>query len=933
MLCDLGQTLMRYLAPMLALLFALAALPCAHAQGDGGEGTGDSSVEGFNDLGIRMRAEVVFDGRIQSNRWSCAMVTVENVGEPIDGLLMIQGGVTDDGGESARYTRAIDVGRKARKRVFLYFETEGWGAEWTVQLLGSGGRGGLLAVAPVRTTTVEAEDVVIAVVGEDPMGLNVVREAWPGAVPGHPEVSQWERRRVHLSLATVESLPDRWLGYNVVDALVWIQPDPTGMSDDQLAAIAHFVGNGGTLVLAVTDGWQLVRDSAPLADLLPVTLQGAVESEGVPGLLYALDVDGAALAEGETILTADARVRGDDAEVRAVDGDRVLWAVREYGLGRVVFLGVDPTMRPIKGSQRDLFWRHVLWLPEPEGGQRDNLSREDLLRDQLGEAYVPNNAVYWHEGEFTLAAERPISECVHDADEMGTANLGWSSTYYYGASASDTWVQEVRRKLGDIPALQPLPMGWILLFAAVYLLCIGPLDYFFLRLIGRQEWTWVTFPLLIAVFFVAAVVGTTAAKGRKAIMTRIEVVDVIEPEGFWRGQSHVGVFSSQRTDLTLRSVQTHSAVEPMRYVPTTYWWGADQLDEGFMKRQAVQVGVGGGALGYRAETWTMAYLESAWVDAEGGHGHFRLRHDGDGRVSVINDSDVGLYSAVLLFAESGTRAVGTSETRTTDPADLAGLLAATDQWNWEEETPAPTITWGQGAYRTHHLGPLLAGASVQVDLDQLATDVQTVYPEPPERALARPHDREDWDHFKEMPEFWDRRGHLDLTRALMAGQLVLLGFTSTPVEAFELEGLDPVSEPRTIVRAVLGDDPRAARDAPNRPKIRTADPTESGANDPVVLGSLASELIRARVGSHMLELNDCYQSALMIEGSELRGSLTARFVIDADGYIMSSEIEDSTTGSYHLDSCIQSSIWGWTFPAPPGGGIVVVKYPFTFEPV
>ncbi len=909
---------------LLTLLLALTLPGVTFAQ-DAAEGeTGDT--EGFNDLGIRMRAQVVFDGRIQQNRWACAMVTVENVGDPIDGLLTIEGGVTEEGADPLRYTRAIDVGRKARKRVFLYFENEGYGAEWTIQLVGRGGRGALLALAPMRTTTTETEDVVVAVVGEDPMGLNVIREAWPGAVPGHPAVSQWERRRIQLSLATPEALPDRWLGYNVVDVLVWPSPDPTGMSDDQLAAVSHFVGNGGTLVVTVTDGWQLVRDSS-LAGLLPVTLEGAVEVDDIDPLLTALDVEGAPPVDGERVLIADARAR-DDAVVRALgDEERALWAVRSYGLGRVVFLAADPSLRPIKGSPaRETFWRHLLWLPEPPGGQRDHISREDLLREQLAETYVPSTSEVWSGGPFAMAAEQKLSECVHDADELGTAALGWSSGYYYGAGATDTWIQEVRKKLGDIEALQPLPMGWILLFALVYLVCIGPLDYFFLRLIGRQEWTWVTFPLMIAVFFVAAVVGTTAAKGRKAIMTRIEVVDVFEPEGLWRGQSYVGIFSSQRTDLTLQSAEIHSAVEPMRYVPTTYWWGADQLDEGFMKRQAVQVGVGGGALGYRAETWTMAYMQSAWVDESAAHGHFRMRPDGEGRITVINESDVGLHSAVLVFGETATRAL-----QAVDELHGAGSLSAllgTTALDGSYPLMSSSTSWGSGAYRTHHLGSLLAGASVQVDLAQLSSEAGTVYPLPPDGALTRPHDQEDWNHFKEMPDFWDRRGHMDLTRALMAGQLVLIGFSSSPVEDFELHGLNPESEPRTLVRAVLGPDPRVDWDGLSEASQRTV-PDDGG---PQVFGALDRDTIRERVENYTWQIQSCYEQGLAYEGPGLRGSLTAKFTIGPDGWVTSSMIESSTLNSYTVESCVESTVWGWTFPQPAGGGVVVVKYPFTFEP-
>jgi len=880
---------------LLLTAMALLALGPASAQEDDEEA-------GFNEYGIRMTAEVVFDGRVQSGQWACVRVEVENIGEPVDGLLQILTEGLDTTADPTRYARHIDVGRKARKRVFLYFEAESYGSEWKVNLFERGGRGAVVAAAGFRTTSREEDDVVVAVVGEDPLGLNTLRETWNGAVPGHARVSQWERRRVQLSLVQPPQMPDRWIGYNVLDLLIWRQPDTTGMSDEQLAAVAHFVGMGGTLVVPVSDHWQQVRDSA-LAELLPVELRGAVEVESLDPLLASLELPRVDMG-GRRALVADARARDEDCQVRAADGDRVLWAVREYGLGRVVFLAADPGFYPIKGEvDRTELWRRLLWLPEPAGGQRDTIQREQHLADALTGtgSYVPPQA--YGEGAFTLAADQPISECIHDADTLGTqGTFAFTSGYYYGSSAVDSWFREVRNKLNDIPALKPLPLGWIVLFAAVYLFCIGPLDYFFLRLIGRQEWTWITFPVLITVFFAAAVVGTTAAKGRKAVMTRLEVVDVIEPDGLWRGQSFVGIFASQRTELTLRSAKPHSVVSPTSYVPISAWWMTETLNEGYMRRPAVQVGPGAGAMAYGADTWTMAYLQSAWVDERADRGHFTLREDGEGLISVVNESDVSLYSAMLLYGRQPGEGVH---------AGLLGVLPG-------GEHPY------HGGWGIHALGPLVAGGSAQVDLAAIEVDAATAWPTPPPSAMTRPHDQEDWNHFREMPEFWGKRGHLDLVRALMDGQLVLVGYSSTPVEDFELDGLDPVSEPRTMVRVLLGRDPRLeglrAVEAAELPPV------------PRVHGALSQQQIQQVIGQFTSSIRWCYEQALYTAGPDLQGRVDVKFTIDNYGYVSSVEVVSSTLGNPVAEQCVADQFWSMVFPAPTGGGIVVVNYPLVFKP-
>jgi hypothetical protein len=899
---------------LLALL--LAALPGAALAQDADEPGAAEGEPKFNLNGLRMTAEVVFDGRIESTNWTCVLVEVENIGDPVDGLLQITPEVVDLTEEPRRYARRVDVGRKARKRVFLYFEATGYGAEWTVNLVDRAGRGSTVAMARFRTLAKEPDDVVVAVVGDDPMGLNVIREAWSGAVPGHPQASSWERRRVLLSLVTPEDMPDRWIGYNVVDVLLWDQADPTGMEEDQLDALAHFVGMGGTLVMPVTDHWQVVRDSA-LNELLGVDLVGAVEVEQVDPLLRALDLP--VVAEPtRSVVIAHARARDDAGlTVRAADGDRVLWSVKEYGLGRVVFLAADPAMYPLKGEvDRATFWRRLLWMPEPAGGQREQISREAYLAEELsgGGATVPDSA--YREGPFHLRAQQPISDCIHDADELGTVgNFAFTGSYYYGTSAVDSWYREVRNKLNEIPALKPLPLGWIALFAAIYLLCIGPIDYLLLRVIGRLEWTWITFPILIAVFFVAAVVGTTAAKGRKAVMTRLEVVDVFEPDGVWRGQSYVGVFASQRTSLTLSSERGHSVVSPTRYVPVMSWWGDDEsLNEGYMKNPAVQVGPGPGAMAYGADTWTMAYLQSAWVDDGAERGHFSVRRDGDDLISVVNDSDVDLYSALLLYGR---------EPRTELPLNPYGEFS--DLFYGDAASTFYTGGWG-----IHALGPLARGAAAQVNLAEIESTSTTVWPTPPPEAMVRPHDQEDWNHFREMPEFWGERGHVDLIRALMDGELVLVGYSSTPVEGFELEGLDPVSEPRTMVRVVLGDDPRLESLRARQRKAALVEETVLGS--PILIGSLDRAQVDDVVGMHLPSIRACYERALTDEGPHLAGQVDIKFVIEYDGTVSSADAIRSTLASPTVESCVASRFYDMYFPPPTGGGIVLVTYPFVFEP-
>jgi hypothetical protein len=52
----------------------------------------------------------------------------------------------------------------------------------------------------------------------------------------------------------------------------------------------------------------------------------------------------------------------------------------------------------------------------------------------------------------------------------------------------------------DSKQIRKLPVGWLLLLLVGYLVVIGPLDRYWLRKIGKQMLTWITFPIYVALF-------------------------------------------------------------------------------------------------------------------------------------------------------------------------------------------------------------------------------------------------------------------------------------------------------------------------------------------------------------------------------------------------------------------------------------------------
>jgi hypothetical protein len=81
----------------------------------------------------------------------------------------------------------------------------------------------------------------------------------------------------------------------------------------------------------------------------------------------------------------------------------------------------------------------------------------------------------------------------------------------------------------------------------------------------------------------------------------------------------------------------------------------------------------------------------------------------------------------------------------------------------------------------------------------------------------------------------------------------------------------------------------------------------------------------------MNQIAYCYQRELA-DKPALGGKITVKFVIAKDGSVSKAATKKSTMGNTAVESCLNQRFRRFKFPEPKGGGIVIVSYPFSFEP-
>ena len=124
--------------------------------------------------------------------------------------------------------------------------------------------------------------------------------------------------------------------------------------------------------------------------------------------------------------------------------------------------------------------------------------------------------------------------------------------YQYGVSDLSS---QLRVALEQFPGVKLIPFGWVAFFIFLYILLIGPGDYFFLKkVLKRMELTWITFPTIVVTVSLVAYYAAYLLKGNDLLVNKVDVVDIDQAAGLVRGNTWISLFSPQNRDYTIRTI-------------------------------------------------------------------------------------------------------------------------------------------------------------------------------------------------------------------------------------------------------------------------------------------------------------------------------------------------------------------------------------------
>lgn len=445
--------------------------------------------------GLQISAVTIgFEGRYKSGYWTSVRVTLRNGSQPFRGEIQMV--AADGDGVATRY----------RWNDLPLLELAS-GESRTVDRLVKMGRSHEALVVEARADEkLVARFHLTSAMMPAPISSERALILTYGPTLGVSQIiggtSRAATRTEICDVTSAEQFPTHWLGMDAVDTLLLTTSDLSqlqAISADQLVALREWVLYGGRLVWCVgKNGRELLGEQGRFIDLAPgkfqevASLRNVSPLEAYTGSTERLDVlAGASTGIPFTVLTdVDGKVELADT---AFGSSRPLIVRSALGFGQTVFVALDLDLAPLAG-----------W----EGRGR--------------------------------IVSRLLQETTTETDRRNAA----SSALQGNRFGYQDMVGQLRSGLDQFPRVTFVGFSWVAGLVLLYVVMIGPVDYFLVRdVFRRMTLTWLTFPLLTLAFAALAVSLIPRWKGSEVQLNQADVVDVDATTGRVRATTWAHLYS------------------------------------------------------------------------------------------------------------------------------------------------------------------------------------------------------------------------------------------------------------------------------------------------------------------------------------------------------------------------------------------------------
>lgn len=597
--------------------------------------------------------------------WAPVIVKVQNTGKydpASDGPIVVSVETTDSDDTLNSYSAPLppfDPGGGAT--VMLYTRAGSRYSEYTIRVQA---RGKELCKPDQRPlTALDSNQLLYLAMGSRLSGLKL-----PGASRNNAP-NQSGQAEIGL-LTNVADMPAAWFGYGSVDVAILATSDRDFMDAllseqaGRKAALAEWVRRGGRLIIGAGKNRDQFAGSPELQALLPMTIEGPYMAPPVTPRWREGGVQPDEPISREPMEFTRLKPRDGRATRILIDGPQSgsdsspLVVQAPYGLGRVTLLAFDPDAKPVRGWKNEPeFWEHLLLTAGPR-----------------------------------VAAEQQLNQ------------FGFRQ---FGAEDTDVTLRSIVDQLENFEGVPVISFGWVALFILLYILVVGPLDYWFLKkVVKRLEFTWITFPTIVLAVSAAAYFAAYHLKGSELRVNRLDVVDFDLQTKQAYGRSFLSVFSPRIQKYTIGFEPSEGWAapvdDPSQAATVVSWFGVPKQGRPSLFRSTYEYArLAAGLNDVPINVWSTKGFQSWWAapfDRSNPPFTASLTHPPMRRDevigSVVNQLPVDLEDAVLVYRGS-VAPLGTWLRGASKPVS-AGELKKFSQWKDGADTGVATIPDAEG---------------------------------------------------------------------------------------------------------------------------------------------------------------------------------------------------------------------------------------------
>ncbi|MFT5300579.1 MAG: hypothetical protein ACI87E_002986 [Mariniblastus sp.] len=333
------------------------------------------------------------------------------------------------------------------------------------------------------------------------------------AIEGVSSVASRGQSREVTAIGDAQGLPLNKLGYDSIKTVLLVTSDlerVDQISEQQLVALDSWVKDGGTLIFSVAkNADRLLANNGKLARFFPGKFSKMGTFDNSSRLETFCD-SREALIERRGKPLPISEVDSLDGRIVVNDGnDHALIIRGAKGFGQVVVTTFD------LDSTELMEWK----------GFTNLISR------------------------LVAGADKSLSETGGQRSSRG------NSVSHYGYQ---DLIGQLRVPLDRFSKVQFVKFALIAALIVLYILCIGPGDYFLLsKVFKKMELTWLTFPLVSLLFCCLAVGIARMTRPNNVQLNQLEIIDIDAVEGRIRGSVWTNLYSPRGENCTLELDRKH----------------------------------------------------------------------------------------------------------------------------------------------------------------------------------------------------------------------------------------------------------------------------------------------------------------------------------------------------------------------------------------